>query len=77
VIGTNCTGSCKSNYHMIMTTTAPVEFIYYKGLLTIILIHRTYAVFRFIRCCDSVTTCMKRMVNNSSKINKTNNQFSP
>jgi hypothetical protein len=22
VIGTDCTGSCKSNYHMIMTTTA-------------------------------------------------------
>ena len=24
VIGTNCIGSCKSNYHTIMTTTAPV-----------------------------------------------------
>jgi hypothetical protein len=23
VIGTDCTGSCKSNYHTIMTTTAP------------------------------------------------------
>jgi hypothetical protein len=23
VIGTNCIGSCKSNYHTIMTTTAP------------------------------------------------------
>ena len=23
VIGTDCTGSCKSNYHMIMTTAAP------------------------------------------------------
>ena len=23
VIGTNCTGSCKPNYHTIMTTTAP------------------------------------------------------
>jgi len=23
VIGTDCTGSCKSNYHMITTTTAP------------------------------------------------------
>jgi len=22
VIGTDCTGSCKSNYHMTMTTTA-------------------------------------------------------
>jgi hypothetical protein len=23
VIGTDCRGSCKSNYHTIMTTTAP------------------------------------------------------
>ena len=23
VIGTDCTGSCKSNYHMITTTTVP------------------------------------------------------
>jgi hypothetical protein len=23
VIGTDCIGSCKSNYHAIMTTTAP------------------------------------------------------
>jgi len=23
IIGTDCTGSCKSNYHMIMTTAAP------------------------------------------------------
>ena len=26
VIGTDCTGSCKSNYHMIKTTTAPRNF---------------------------------------------------
>jgi len=26
VICTACTGSCKSNYHMIMTTTAPIWF---------------------------------------------------
>ena len=26
VIGTDCIGSCKSNYHMIMTTTAPVMY---------------------------------------------------
>ena len=25
VICTNCTGSCKSNYHMITTTTAPLS----------------------------------------------------
>jgi hypothetical protein len=24
VIGTDCTGSCKSNYHTIMTTTASI-----------------------------------------------------
>ena len=27
-IGIDCTGSCKSNYHMIMTTTAPRLGIY-------------------------------------------------
>jgi hypothetical protein len=25
VIGTDCIGSCKSNYHTIMTTTAPLK----------------------------------------------------
>ena len=27
MIGTNCMGSCKSNYHTIMTTTAPQKGI--------------------------------------------------
>ena len=27
VIGTDCTGSCKSNHHAITTTTAPVIYI--------------------------------------------------
>jgi dethiobiotin synthetase len=27
VIGIDCTGSCKSNYHTITTTTAPVLFV--------------------------------------------------
>jgi len=26
VIGTDCIGSCKYNYHMIMTTMAPIKF---------------------------------------------------
>jgi hypothetical protein len=26
VIGTDCTGSCKSNYYTIQTTTAPLSF---------------------------------------------------
>jgi len=35
VIGTDCTGSCKSNYHTITTTTTPIYFrsyqiVYYK-----------------------------------------------
>jgi hypothetical protein len=25
VIGTDCTGSCKSNYNMITTTATPIE----------------------------------------------------
>ena len=36
VIGTDCTGSCKSNYHMITTTTAPTRLdnlIYHWWLL--------------------------------------------
>ena len=34
VIGTDCTGSCKSNYHTIMTTIAPTDivFLYIKCL---------------------------------------------
>jgi hypothetical protein len=28
VIGTDCIGSCKSNYHMTMATTAPMNFKY-------------------------------------------------
>ena len=35
VIGTDCTGSCKSNYHLIMTTTAPVNVNQYRYTCTI------------------------------------------
>jgi len=28
VIGIDCTGSCKSNHHMIMITTTPVLYIF-------------------------------------------------
>jgi hypothetical protein len=42
VIGTDCIGSCKSNYHTIMATTAPLQIISryktsvkYKSVLTI------------------------------------------
>jgi hypothetical protein len=27
VIGTDCTGSCKSNYHTITTTMAPINYV--------------------------------------------------
>ena len=44
VIDTDCTGSCKSNYHMITATTAPhyilhhkLVFLILKGLLTFII----------------------------------------
>jgi hypothetical protein len=30
VIDTDCTGSCKSNYHTITTMTAPIEFYYIR-----------------------------------------------
>ena len=32
VIGTDCIGSCKSNYHMIMTTTAPLGLVIWECL---------------------------------------------
>jgi hypothetical protein len=31
VIGTDCTGSCKSNYHAITTTTATKYIVYNWG----------------------------------------------
>jgi hypothetical protein len=31
VIGTDCTGSCKSNYHTITTTTAPIKKYKYRN----------------------------------------------
>ena len=30
VIGTDCIGSCKSNYHTIMATTAPQRYLYFN-----------------------------------------------
>ena len=39
VIGTDCTDSCKSNYHMIMATTAPLTYnriIKYLFMLNVI-----------------------------------------
>jgi hypothetical protein len=33
VIGTGCTGSCKSNYNMIMTTMTPLQ-IYDKDMFS-------------------------------------------
>jgi hypothetical protein len=32
IIGTDCIGSCKSNYHMIMTTTAPLGLVIWECL---------------------------------------------
>jgi hypothetical protein len=34
VIGTDCTGSCKSNYHMITTMTAPIIIAYMISYMT-------------------------------------------
>jgi len=34
VIGTDCTGSCKSNYHTITTMTAPIKMYMVKYLLS-------------------------------------------
>jgi len=35
VIGTDCTGSCKSNYHTITTTTAPIYIYMFNAALTV------------------------------------------
>ena len=32
VIGTDCIGSCKSNYHTITTTTAPEKYHFDYGI---------------------------------------------
>jgi len=49
VIGTDCTGSCKSNYHTITTTTAPSikQIIFCKQKICIIttLIFHSGSVF--------------------------------
>ena len=52
VIDTDCTGSCKSNYHMIMTTTAPsmafetlISMHFYIGLQTTIYFPKCNFIF--------------------------------
>ena len=37
VIGTDCIGSCKSNYHTIMATTDPLKFLLYLECESILL----------------------------------------
>ena len=37
VIGTDCIGSCKSNYRKITTTTAPPNYEYYPNLFAFLL----------------------------------------
>ena len=49
VIGTDCTSSCKSNYHMITTTTTPIimreRFAFISVLVTrIYLAYVLYAI---------------------------------
>jgi len=43
VIGTDCTGSCKSNYHTIMTMTARQLVIYY--CLTVYVMKNNYILY--------------------------------
>jgi len=45
VIGTDCTGSCKSNYHTITTTMAPVWWLDLHLLLHVICTDRQYILF--------------------------------
>ena len=53
VIGTDCIGSCKSNYHTIMSTTTPQAFIFFRAKLTSdyydYILTSSYVVKRFIR----------------------------
>ena len=45
VIGTDCLGSCKSNYHMITTTMAPIWYkMYFEGKLNLRSHNTSYCV---------------------------------
>ena len=58
VIGTDCIGSCKSNYHTITTTTAPTENI----TRTVIVWHRTtiklLLLYIYTLIKDNVRSCV-------------------
>ena len=52
VIGTDCTGSCKSNYHTIMATTAPEQMSTFIFLVT-------FSSISAITLCYSYNTNLK------------------
>ena len=83
VIGTDCTGSCKSNYYTIATTTAlAITSSNAHWQLFNVVVYRT-EVQLSPNMRHSLMSCLKCpivesvMVNNSANINKMNNPLSP
>jgi hypothetical protein len=62
VIGTDCTGSCKSNYHTITTTTAPFMICIYCSnncdVKQISTLDRTFACVRQLHMTMSPIGCL-------------------
>ena len=54
VIGTDCIGSCKSNYHiMIMAMTAPIKIKEWKMYASLIIVVNECMFYQYIlNCCD-------------------------
>jgi hypothetical protein len=67
VIDTDCTGSCKSNYHTIMTTTAP----YWTGVVFLL---RCSALFT-LQIIDILKFLGTRQRGNKNHISKMDRQY--
>ena len=67
VIDTDCTGSCKSNYHTIMTTTAP----YWTGVVFLL---RCSALFT-LQIIDILKFLGTRQRGNTNHISKMDRQY--
>jgi hypothetical protein len=48
VIGTDCTGSCKTNYHAIVTTTVPYRAYIYQEFVKVMSILRKVSGFLWV-----------------------------
>jgi hypothetical protein len=60
VIGTDCTGSCKSNYHMITTMTTPNKYLHESTTWYTMDTNEHSHVGCFSICCDNCKFCRTR-----------------